>query len=69
LLGFADDNGNSEANRQLSMQQGIVVAEEFTKRRIKISRVDGLGASLPVASNATPEGGEKDRRVEIWLRQ
>jgi phosphate transport system substrate-binding protein len=31
--------------------------------------VRGFGPDLPVASNDTDEGREKNRRVEIWLRK
>jgi phosphate transport system substrate-binding protein len=31
--------------------------------------VTGFGQDLPVADNSTPEGREKNRRVEIWLRK
>jgi outer membrane protein OmpA-like peptidoglycan-associated protein len=31
--------------------------------------VTGFGQELPVADNSTPEGQEKNRRVEVWLRK
>jgi outer membrane protein OmpA-like peptidoglycan-associated protein len=30
--------------------------------------VTGFGKAAPVACNTTPEGLEKNRRVEIWIR-
>jgi len=37
-------------------------------RGIKPSLVHGFGKIMPIASNDTEDGREKNRRVEIWLR-
>ena len=69
LLGFADSSGSLQANNELSKSRANVVAEEFRARGIKVAEVVGLGPERPVASNATAEGREKNRRVEVWLRR
>jgi len=69
LMGFADSMGARQKNDELSQQRAAIVADEFKARGIKVSQVVGLGAERPVASNATPEGREKNRRVEVWLRK
>jgi phosphate transport system substrate-binding protein len=69
LLGFADSSGSVQANNELSKSRANVVAEEFRARGIKVAEVVGLGPERPVASNATAEGREKNRRVEVWLRR
>jgi phosphate transport system substrate-binding protein len=33
-----------------------------------VADVHGLGDLAPVASNATPAGRERNRRVEVWVR-
>jgi phosphate transport system substrate-binding protein len=37
-------------------------------RGVKPSFVNGFGKDLPIASNDTEDGREKNRRVEVWLR-
>jgi phosphate transport system substrate-binding protein len=53
---------------QLSLDRARKVNEEFNRRGLKPSVVEGFGPDLPVASNETEEGREKNRRVEVWLK-
>ena len=69
LLGFADSSGSPQVNDELSKNRANVVADEFRARGIKVAEVVGLGSERPVASNATAEGRDKNRRVEVWLRR
>jgi phosphate transport system substrate-binding protein len=69
LFGFADNTGNPQFNVDLSQARAYAVAEQFIQRGLKPGLVKGLGDNLPVATNDTPEGREKNRRVEIWLRK
>lgn len=69
LFGFADGIGASQANEALAKNRANAVAREFEQRGVNASAVIGLGSQLPVASNDTPEGREKNRRVEIWLKK
>lgn len=69
LMGFTDNTGDSDRNIQLSKERAEVVAEEFRQRGVTPSVVTGFGAQMPVASNDNKEGQEKNRRVEIWLKQ
>jgi phosphate transport system substrate-binding protein len=41
---------------------------EFERRGLKPSVVVGFGSDLPVASNDTDDGRDKNRRVEVWLK-
>ena len=67
LFGFSDSSGSEEANQAISLARARVVADELTRRGITPSIVEGFGAALPVASNDTYDGREKNRRVEIWV--
>src|SRR6516225_1719921 len=69
LFGFADSIGPTEVNDALSKTRATAVAQQFEQRGVNASAVVGLGSQLPVASNETAEGREKNRRVEIWLRR
>lgn len=69
LFGFADSIGSPQSNVDLSQARARAVADQFVQRGLKPGLVKGFGAYLPVASNDTAEGREKNRRVEIWLRK
>jgi phosphate transport system substrate-binding protein len=68
LLGF-DDGKEADTNANLAKERAAAVAQQFEQRGVKPSTVVGFGSELAVASNDTPEGREKNRRVEIWLRR
>jgi len=68
LFGFADSYGTKEANLGLSLNRAKVIEDQFLQRGIRPAVVRGFGSDLPVASNETPEGREKNRRVEIWIQ-
>jgi phosphate transport system substrate-binding protein len=69
LLGFADARGAADANVKLSIERAGVIADEFKLRGITPGVVTGFGAAMPVASNDTADGQEKNRRVEIWVKR
>jgi flagellar motor protein MotB len=52
------------------VKRAQAVADYFVrKRRLKASQlvIEGLGGTVPLASNKTDEGRAKNRRVEITL--
>jgi phosphate transport system substrate-binding protein len=67
LFGFADGVGSPETNKALSLNRAKLIENELAERGIQPMVVRGFGSSLPVASNDTEEGREKNRRVEIWM--
>jgi phosphate transport system substrate-binding protein len=69
LFGFADSTGAPEVNQALSLNRARLIANQLIQRGIKPAVVRGFGSELPVASNDTDEGREKNRRVEIWMRR
>ncbi|MET0388528.1 MAG: substrate-binding domain-containing protein [Polyangiales bacterium] len=69
LLGFSDARGGAESNLRLSLQRARAVATELAMRGIQPELVTGFGADMPLASNDTEAGRERNRRVEIWIRR
>lgn len=67
LIGFADNVGDPASNVVLSKMRASAVAAALKIRGITPGRITGFGAENPVASNATPEGRERNRRVEVWV--
>src|SRR5262249_46163084 len=69
LIGFADSSGSPGANKKLSEDRARLAGGELSPYGVNIATVAGLGAEGGVASNETPEGREKNRRVEVWVRK
>jgi len=67
LFGFADGRGAAGVNLKLSKERAQAVAKELAMRGITPAMVTGFGSALPVASNDTDQGRDKNRRVEAWL--
>jgi outer membrane protein OmpA-like peptidoglycan-associated protein len=67
--GHADATGTAEGNASLSEGRASVVAESLVRAGVDAARIStrGLGSTRPVATNATPEGRARNRRVEIVL--
>jgi phosphate transport system substrate-binding protein len=69
LFGFSDASGTSETDQEVSQTRAQTVADELSRRGITPFIVEGFGSALPVASNQSPDGRQKNRRVEIWVSQ
>jgi phosphate transport system substrate-binding protein len=69
LLGFSDGKGGRSDNLALSEQRAGIVASQLRARGLHVAVARGFGPDMPVADDATEEGRERNRRVEIWLRQ
>lgn len=67
VLGFADAMGKHAVNLQLSAARAEQVARALAQRGITGVAVEGFGSALPVATNATADGRERNRRVEVWV--
>ncbi|UOQ66705.1 OmpA family protein [Hymenobacter volaticus] len=68
VMGFADSRGDKNYNKELSAQRAEAVKNWLTSNAsIGADRIsiEPMGESAPVASNATPEGRQQNRRVEI----
>ena len=70
IVGYADASGTKALNQALSEKRANSTAGYLVDHRVKSERiyVAGRGEGDPVASNDTPEGRAKNRRVEIALR-
>lgn len=68
LLGFSDSSGGRTINMQLSEGRAKSIAREFSSRGITPEKVIGMGPEMPVASNESADGQNKNRRVEVWVR-
>jgi len=71
LVGHTDSSGSHEANLDLSKKRAEAVRSMLLRQfpEISLTRVscEGIGYFAPLASNATPEGRELNRRVEVIL--
>lgn len=69
IEGHTDSVGSDSFNQGLSERRAEAVRAALTSRGIDAARVTakGLGKSAPVASNASAEGRQRNRRVEIII--
>jgi len=69
VAGHADDAGTPEYNQRLSEARARTVAAYLAARGLSVDQitVQSHGSTRPLASNATPEGRQLNRRVEISI--
>lgn len=69
IEGHTDSVGSDEFNQQLSERRADSVRDFLAEQGVPVSTIaaKGFGKSQPVASNDTPEGRQRNRRVEIVL--
>ncbi|OYU62496.1 MAG: hypothetical protein CFE30_09415 [Bradyrhizobium sp. PARBB1] len=69
LRGHSDSSGDPTANTALSLARAETVRDQLIAAGIAAERITarGLGPAEPVADNATAEGRQKNRRVEVML--
>lgn len=67
IEGFTDSTGNSGHNQGLSDRRASAVRTALQDTGVSADRISGrgYGQAFPVASNATAEGRQLNRRVEI----
>jgi phosphate transport system substrate-binding protein len=68
LAGFADNQGDPESNLEFSKKRADAVAALFVRQGLTPGQVAGFGSELPVASNSTEAGRERNRRVEVYIK-
>lgn len=70
IVGHTDATGNDQYNQRLSLQRAESVAQHLRNQGVDSLRmvVTGQGESEPIANNATAEGRQKNRRVEMFIQ-
>ena len=69
IEGHTDSTGAAEYNNQLSQKRAEAVLNYLVGLGVEEDRLSakGFGQPLPVAPNDTPEGRQRNRRVEVVL--
>lgn len=67
LGGYTDNVGNPQSNLKLSGDRANNTMQELVKLGIEPSRLEaeGYGERHPVADNATAEGRQQNRRIDV----
>jgi len=67
IKGHTDSTGSEKYNQELSERRSQSVKNYLVSKGVSESRITaiGFGKTMPIASNDTAEGREKNRRVEI----
>ena len=67
VQGHTDSTGTADRNRQLSLERARAVAAALSLYGVEAKRLvpRGFGQDQPVADNATEEGRQQNRRVEL----
>ncbi|MBP1627502.1 MAG: hypothetical protein H6Q00_1977 [Holophagaceae bacterium] len=67
VVGHTDATGRRAFNQKLSLGRAQAVAEALRSEGLAVESVEGLGPDQPLASNDSPDGRARNRRVEIHL--
>jgi outer membrane protein OmpA-like peptidoglycan-associated protein len=70
IQGHTDSQGNADANRDLSYRRAIATKNYLVNKGIAPERLTtaGYGDTKPIASNDTPDGRRKNRRINFVLK-
>jgi outer membrane protein OmpA-like peptidoglycan-associated protein len=68
--GHTDNKGRESYNQWLSERRSRIVADFLVNEGLDPNSIQvvGYGESRPLATNATPEGRQRNRRVEIHVK-
>jgi hypothetical protein len=69
IVGHTDNVGKDTFNLDLSKRRAISVKNYLTSKNIPEASIttDGKGETMPIATNDTPDGRAKNRRVEFVI--
>jgi outer membrane protein OmpA-like peptidoglycan-associated protein len=67
IAGYTDNVGSDASNQKLSEKRANAVRDWLVREGVNPERIKavGYGESNPIASNDTPEGKQKNRRIEF----
>jgi outer membrane protein OmpA-like peptidoglycan-associated protein len=67
--GYTDSIGGDQYNQQLSEERSASVRDYLISQGVSANNViaQGFGKNNPIASNASPEGRQQNRRVEMLV--
>lgn len=65
IHGHTDARASDEYNMRLSQRRANAVARIALEAGARVASANGFGERMPVASNATAAGMQKNRRVEV----
>ncbi len=68
IRGYTDNTGSKSLNKKLSLARANAVKDWLVKKGIAETRIaaKGFGPDNPIAPNDTPEGKQKNRRIEFF---
>ena len=71
VVGHTDNTGNQSYNERLALARAEAVSSYIGARGLDVSTVavSGQGAKQPVATNATAEGRQLNRRVDVFVKR
>jgi outer membrane protein OmpA-like peptidoglycan-associated protein len=69
IAGHTDATGSQEVNTRLSLARARAVMMHLARRGVSPERMEarGYGPDRPIATNGTPEGRARNRRVELSI--
>lgn len=67
LEGHTDNTGSTKLNKELSQKRADFIRSVLISKGVAASRITaiGYGESQPIASNSSPAGRQKNRRIDI----
>jgi outer membrane protein OmpA-like peptidoglycan-associated protein len=71
IIGHTDNTGSDAVNNPLSIDRADAARDYLVSRGVARTRfaTDGRGAREPIADNNSPQGRDKNRRVEIYVAE
>ncbi len=68
VAGYTDNVGDATRNQTLSQQRADAVKDYLNAQGVENLTATGYGMEQPIASNDTPEGRQRNRRVQFHVR-